>query len=88
MPLIQVKKLPLEEKKKWIEFKCDESRISYLQDSLTLVIDRKHILRDSYNQWVTYSHDFDFKKEIKIYFIGESAQDAGGLMREWITQLT
>jgi E3 ubiquitin ligase SMURF1/2/E3 ubiquitin-protein ligase NEDD4 len=27
-------------------------------------------------------------KEIKIFYVGEVAQDAGGLMREWITELT
>ena len=27
-------------------------------------------------------------KEIKIFYVNEVAQDAGGLMREWITELT
>jgi hypothetical protein len=71
----------------WLEQKCDERRVSYVQDSLTLVIERKHILRDSYFQWLT-TDGFEFNKEIKIFFVGEQAQDAGGLMREWITELT
>jgi len=86
LPLSKVAELSIEDKKKWLEFKCDERRISYLHDSLTLVIERDHILRDSYYQWLTMD-GFDFSKEIKIYFVGEQAQDAGGLMREWITQL-
>jgi hypothetical protein len=27
-------------------------------------------------------------KEIKIFYVNEVAQDAGGLMREWVTELT
>jgi len=27
-------------------------------------------------------------KEIKIFYVGEVALDAGGLMREWLTELT
>lgn len=27
-------------------------------------------------------------KEIKIHYIDEVAQDAGGIMREWVTDLT
>ena len=45
------------------------------------------MLRDSYFQWLT-TDGFEFNKEIKIFFVGEQAQDAGGLMREWITELT
>ena len=45
------------------------------------------MLRDSFEQFRT-TDDFDLHKEIKIHYIGEVAQDAGGLMREWITELT
>lgn len=79
--------LDIEEKKQWLEVQCDERRISYLQESITLVIDRATILADSYSQYLT-TDGFDFHKEIKIFFVGEVAQDAGGLMREWITELT
>ncbi len=43
-----------------------------MHDSLTLVIEREHILRDSYFQWLTMD-GFDFNKEIKIHFVGEQA---------------
>lgn len=52
-----------------------------------MVIERQSILSDSYSQYIT-TDGFDFHKEIKIFFVGEVAQDAGGLMREWITELT
>ena len=76
----------IEEKKAWFEKQCNDIRISYLEDSITLVIERDNIFRDSFEQFRTTDR-FDLHKEIKIYYAGESAQDAGGLMREWITEL-
>lgn len=64
--------LPLEEKKQWFEAKCQSRRISFLQDSITLVIEREHILRDSFEQFRT-TDDFDLHKEIKIFYINEVA---------------
>lgn len=87
MPLAKAKKIPIEEKKSWFENKCQQRRISYLQDSITLVIERENILRDSFEQFRT-TDDFDLHKEIKIFYVNEVAQDAGGLIREWITSLT
>eukprot|EP00347_Sterkiella_histriomuscorum_P023957 403332801 len=87
MPLAKAKTLPIEEKKVWFDNKCQERRISFLQDSITLVIQRDHILRDSFEQFRT-TDDFDLHKEIKIHYVDEVALDAGGIMREWITELT
>ena len=70
-----------------MQLQCDDRRISFLRECLTLVIDRANILDDSYSQFIT-TDGFDFHKEIKIFFVGEVAQDAGGLMREWITEIT
>jgi E3 ubiquitin-protein ligase HUWE1 len=61
-------------------------KVSYLEDSITLVIDREHTFRDSLEQFRT-TDGFDLHKEIKIFYVGEVAQDAGGLMREWVTEL-
>jgi hypothetical protein len=52
-----------------------------------LVIEREHLLRDSFEQFRT-TDNFDLHKEIKIFYVGEHAQDAGGLIREWVTDLT
>lgn len=87
LPIPVAKDLDIEEKKLWMEAKCDEHRIHFMRDGLTLVIDRVNILQDSYQQYIT-ADGFDFHKELKIFFVGEVAQDAGGLMREWITELT
>lgn len=48
MPLPRAQNLPIEDKKFWFELKCEERRISYMQDSITLVIERAHVLRDSF----------------------------------------
>jgi hypothetical protein len=61
----------------------NKKRISFLADSITLVIDRNNIVEDTLNQLETTDR-FDFHKEIKIFFIDEEAQDAGGVLKEWI----
>ena len=58
-----------------------------MEDSITLVIERENLFRDSFEQFRT-TDDFDLHKEIKIFYVNEVAQDAGGLMREWVTELT
>jgi len=82
VPIDRVKEFTIEDKKLWLEFKCEESRLSC--EYVTLVIDRSEIIRDSFNQYLT-ADGFDFKKEIKIYFVGENSQDSAGLLREWLT---
>ncbi|CDW75488.1 hect e3 ubiquitin [Stylonychia lemnae] len=83
----KVRNMQLEEKKFWFEYQCEQRRISFIQDSITLVIQRDNVLRDSFEQFRT-TDDFDLHKEIKIHYIDEVAQDAGGITREWVTQLT
>ena len=70
----------VEEKKAWFDHQCNLKRISYTEDSITLVIDRENLLRDSFEQFRTTDR-FDLHKEIKIFYVGEVALDAGGLMR-------
>ena len=66
--------------------KLEKSRISFHDDSITLVINRDNILEDTLNQ-IDTTDEFDFHKEIKIYFVDEDAQDAGGVLKEWIFSL-
>lgn len=63
-----------------------KNRISFLEDSLTLVIDRENIVEHTLNQ-IESLDGFSFHKEIKIFFVGEEAQDAGGVLKEWIFHL-
>jgi len=50
------------------------------------VINRENILEDSLNQFQT-TQDLDLKKELKIFFVDEVAQDVGGVYREWYSSL-
>ncbi len=50
------------------------------------MINRENILEDSFNQFQT-TQDLDLKKELKIFFVDEVAQDVGGVYREWYSSL-
>lgn len=52
-----------------------------------MVINNENLLRDSFEQFRTTDR-FDLHKEIKIFYVGERAMDAGGIMRQWVTDLT
>ena len=58
-------------------------RISFLEDSITLVVNRYNVVQDTINQMQSVD-GFNMHKEIKIFFVGEEAQDAGGVFKEWI----
>ena len=53
---------------------------------ITLFINRQNILEDSFFQFQT-TMDLDLKKELKIFFVDEVAQDVGGVYREWYSNL-
>jgi hypothetical protein len=40
--------MPVAEKKQWLEAMCEERRITYLNEFFTLVVEREHIVRDSF----------------------------------------
>lgn len=54
------------------------------EQEILLVERGQHLLRDSYLQ----GKNLDFKRKIKIHFMDEQALDAGGPLREWLTELT
>ena len=56
-------------------------------ESIIILVDRKFFLRDSFEQFKTIP-GLDLRKELKIHFLDEICQDAGGLIREWFTILT
>ena len=51
-----------------------------------LVINRKNILEESFNQFMT-TKDLNLKEPIQIHFVDEVANDAGGVYREWYSCL-
>jgi hypothetical protein len=40
--------MPVADKKQWLEVKCEERRITYLSEFITLVVERDHMVRDSF----------------------------------------
>ncbi len=51
-----------------------------------MLIRREFLFDDSYNQFRTTS-DFDPRREVRINFVDEPAQDIGGVMRDWFSAL-
>ena len=90
----QAKLLPTEEKRLWIYFRVENSKrysgrtADILSASpISILVERSHFLRDSFEQFRTTT-ELDLRREIKIHFIDEASQDAGGLIREWFSVLT
>jgi hypothetical protein len=82
----KIVRLGLDTSRKRIEYfrrELEKLRIHFLEDSITLVLERDNVIRDTLNQ-IRSTDGFDFHKEIKIFFVGEEAQDAGGVFKEWI----
>eukprot|EP00919_Chromeraceae_sp_WS-2016_P019408 GHVR01046231.1.p1 GENE.GHVR01046231.1~~GHVR01046231.1.p1 ORF type:complete len:572 (-),score=96.33 GHVR01046231.1:34-1749(-) len=74
--------LSFDEKKTWFYDKLDEIRVDWQQAWITINIDRDSLLTSSFNQ-LRHLSNHDLHKEFKFQFRGETAQDAGGLTREW-----
>ena len=53
---------------------------------VTLVISWDNVLIETLNQFETVD-DINLKGDLKIFFIDEEADDAGGVIREWINLL-
>lgn len=76
-----------EEKHIWFREHLNKLRISYYQDTLTLVLSRENVLDETMNQFSTVDN-LNLHKDIKIFFIDEEARDAGGVIREWLSLIT
>ena len=76
----------MEEKKIWFGKHLSKQRIPYVDDRDVLVINRDHLVQESFDAFQTFL-DLNLHKELQIFFVGEKAQDAGGVEREWLTLL-
>ena len=59
---------------------------NFKNENPILIINRKNILEESFNQFIT-TKELNLKEPIKIHFVDEVAHDAGGVYREWYTSL-
>lgn len=94
MKIEETKNLPTEDKFLWFYSKIEKLKKSGGRvsdplsfNSIVIVVERNNFLRDSFEQFKTIP-DLDLRMEIKIHFLNEICNDAGGLIREWFTILT
>jgi hypothetical protein len=94
MRIDEVKELATEDKVIWFyskinELKREVQRVRCYIPSppIIILVERSHFLRDSFEQFRTIT-DLDLRKELKIHFVDEVCQDAGGLIRDWFSVLT
>lgn len=78
--------LCLEEKKLWLQKYLGKQRIPYVDDREILVINRENLVQETFDSFQTFIN-LNLHKELQIFFVGEKAQDAGGVEREWLTIL-
>ena len=72
-----------EEKVDYLRFDISKKKIDFINGAEKLSINREKVLEDSMDQF----EKINPFKELKIIFLGEESQDAGGLIREWLTIL-
>lgn len=68
----------------WFSHKIDQYTIDFTAGFNEITIDRENIIQDSMKHLLDMK---DLRKEMKITFINEQCQDAGGLAREFFTTL-
>ena len=73
-------------KRIWLRKKINNFILDNSKNNSPLVISRKNIFEDTYNQFMT-STELNLNRNIQIYFIEEVAHDAGGVEREWYSTL-
>ena len=54
-----------------------------MQEPVTMVVNRDNVFEETLNQFATVG-DLNLQGAVKIFFIDEEADDAGGVIREWI----
>lgn len=89
----EAKSLPTEDKYIWIYLELDRDKRAagrgnemFSAEPIMLLVERQYYLRDSFGQFKTTT-DLDLRKDIKIHFVNEVCQDAGGLIRDWFSVL-
>ncbi|KAM3129436.1 hypothetical protein pb186bvf_018428 [Paramecium bursaria] len=79
----QIKQSPFPEKQIWFKIQLEKKRIPWQAGSDKLNVDMNNLLQTSLHS----IKGINMHKEVKIQFIGDKVQDAGGLLREWLTLL-
>ena len=72
-----------EEKVDYLRYDISKKKVDFTEGCETLYISRENVLENS----IVQLEILNLFKEIKIIFTGEESNDAGGLIREWLTIL-
>ena len=72
-----------EEKVEYLRYNIQNLKVDWSSGAEKINIERDKILEQSIQQF----KNINLYKELKINFKGEESQDAGGLIREWLTVL-
>ena len=79
--------MPEDEKRIWFKYNMKKLSGQFAFDHpITLVINRDNALEETLNQFDTVE-DINLQGNLKIFFIDEEADDAGGVIWEWINIL-
>jgi hypothetical protein len=76
----QIKKLSFQEKSAWFRYHLERFRIHWMSGADYMRIEKNNVLMSSLIQ----SKKVNMYKEVKIEFVGDKVNDAGGLLREWM----
>ena len=82
-----VASLPFKKKRVWFRECCKTLHVPWEEGHIELWIERDRIINSSFEQIMPMSIR-DTWKIFKVQFIGEDGNDAGGVSREWFTELT
>ena len=77
--------LPTQDKIKYLKDFIKPKKVPIIEGNCTLQLTRQNLLEESMSQINT--NTFNFYKELKIKFIEEEGVDAGGILREWYTNI-
>ncbi|CAD8084705.1 unnamed protein product [Paramecium sonneborni] len=78
---IDIQKRSFAEKQVWFNMQLEKFRIPWQLGSDKLIVNHNDLLSSSLNS----ARGVDFYKEVKVVFQNDKVQDAGGLLREWLT---
>ncbi|CAG9328257.1 unnamed protein product [Blepharisma stoltei] len=66
--------------------KCEDLKVPWTDNHVYIIIERENLVYESLNQ-INQLGEYEIRSEFQIFFSGEIAQDAGGLMKEWLNLL-
>jgi len=78
--------LAFDSKCEWLRGRNDQDRVSWQQNSVTVVVQREALLEHSTLQALGLKQT-EWRSEFNLVFEGEMAKDAGGVLKEWLREL-